>query len=95
MKLQSILGAATASVALIKGATTATFLIGFMYLVDCRISGRGSQDVDRCWMTALPIMGIGGIGRGAFEVGLQTPTPPSKKEEERTGIFGGGGPRRG
>jgi hypothetical protein len=89
MKIQSIISIAAAGATMIKGATTATFLIGLMYLVDCRISNRKPADIDRCWMTALPIMGIGGVGRGAFEVGLQSPVPTAKREDQRGGILGG------
>lgn len=85
MKLQSIAGIATAGITLLRGATTATFLVGLMYLVDCRVNNRAPADIDRCWMTALPIMGIGGVSRGAFEVGLQSPVP---KKEEQVGLLG-------
>jgi hypothetical protein len=89
MKIQSIISVATAGAAIVKGATTATFLVGMIYLIDCRVSNRSASDIDRCWMTALPIMGIGGVGRSAFEVGLQSPVPTAKKEDQKTGILGG------
>lgn len=89
MKMQSIISIATAGAAIVKGATTATFFIGLMYLIDCRVNSRPAADIDRCWMTALPIMGVGGVGRGAFEVGLHSPVPTAKKEDQKTGILGG------
>jgi hypothetical protein len=57
---------------LIGNASLLMVLAGGGYLVDCRTSG-GSPD--SCWLTGLPIMGVGVAGRGAFSVGYATPNP--------------------
>lgn len=66
--------------ALIGNASLLMVLAGGGYLVDCRASG-GSPDT--CWLTALPIMGVGVGARGAFSVGYATPNPNITARQRR------------
>lgn len=73
---------AAAGASLLKGASATAIIIGATYLVDCRLSNRGADAVDRCWMTALPIMGLGGAGGLGFQVGYQTYNPALRREDQ-------------
>jgi hypothetical protein len=57
---------------------------GTGYLIDCRMhGGPGAENIDRCWLTALPIMGIGTAGAGAFRAGYLTPNPDITPKQRR------------
>ena len=81
MKLSSILGALGTGAAIVKGASTTAILVGAVYLVDCRLADRRPEALDRCWMTALPIMGLGAVGRGGFAAGYNTYNPALRPED--------------
>ena len=69
---------------LVGGASALMVLTGTGYLIDCRMhSGPGTENVDRCWLTALPIMGVGAVGRGAFRAGYITPNPDITARQRR------------
>ena len=53
-------------------------LAGAAYIVDCRISG-GSAD--QCWLTGLPLMGIGAAGGGGFRTGYNTYNPTLRRTD--------------
>lgn len=79
--------AASAFAAAFKTASSIALLAGIAYLVDCRLSNRGPDSMDRCWMTALPIAGIGAAGRGGFTLGYGTYNPalrPQERQEQST-----------
>ena len=61
---------------------SAAMLAGLIYLVDCRVNAKGAEGIDRCYFTALPMMGIGIAGRGGFSAGYNTYNPALRKEEE-------------
>ena len=82
MKLTSILGSIGAGAAVFKTASSAALIVGSLYLVDCRLSNRGPEGMDRCWMTALPIMGVGAAGRGGFQLGYGTYNPALRPEDQ-------------
>lgn len=82
MKLESIIALLGGGTKIIGTASSVTMLAGLIYLVDCRISARGEESVDRCYFTALPMMGIGIAGRGGFQVGYQTYNPKLRRDEE-------------
>lgn len=82
MKLSTVLGTLGTAATVIKGASTTAVLAGALYLVDCRLSDRRAEAVDRCWMTALPIMGLGVAARGSFSVGYQTYNPSLRRPDE-------------
>ena len=54
-------------------------LAGAGYILDCRLSGNKATE---CWLTGLPIMGIGGAAGGGFKVGYETYNPKLRKKNE-------------
>jgi hypothetical protein len=49
---------------------------GGLYIVDCR---RAGGELDKCWLTGLPIAGLGaGVG-GGFKVGFETINPALRR----------------
>jgi hypothetical protein len=92
MKLTDILGLIGGGAQILTTASTAAVIVGAIYLVDCRVAAKTSEAIDRCYFTALPMMGVGIAGRGGFSLGYNTFNPSLKREEERRGPLGG---RRG
>jgi hypothetical protein len=86
VKLPGILSAIGAGTAIFKTASSVALVVGSLYLLDCRISNRSAESLDRCWMTALPIMGIGAAGRGGFTLGYGTYNPALRPEDSSTGM---------
>ena len=85
MKLTTVLSAIGGGAQVVTGAASAAIIVGSIYLVDCRISARGADQVDRCYFTALPLMGVGIAGRGGFSVGYNTLNPALRKEDDKAG----------
>jgi hypothetical protein len=90
MKLPAIISAIGGGAQLVTGAASAAIVVGTIYLVDCRISARGMDQVDRCYFTALPLMGVGIAGRGGFSAGYNTYNPALRKEDEEAKPTSGG-----
>jgi hypothetical protein len=94
MKLPSFLAALFGGgAAAIGTASGLTVLVGAIYLADCRISsrGKGPDAIDRCYLSALPMMGLGaGVG-GGFAAGYRTYNPalraPDESERDEHGRF--------
>ena len=63
----------------IRSATFASFLAGAAYIIDCRAAG---GDVERCWLTGLPIAGLGATGGGAFQLGYETLNPKLHRKDD-------------
>ena len=82
MKLTNVLTAIGGGAQVISGACSAAIIVGSVYLIDCRISARGADQVDRCYFTALPLLGVGIAGRGGFNAGFNTFNPALRKEDE-------------
>lgn len=82
MKLSGLLAAAFGGGAKIIGtASSLTVLVGAIYLVDCRVSARGMDAIDRCYLSALPMMGLGaGVG-GGWLAGFNTYNPALRPED--------------
>jgi hypothetical protein len=89
MKLPAILSTIGGGAQLVTSAASAAIIVGTIYLVDCRISARGMDQVDRCYFTALPLMGVGIAGRGGFAAGFNTYNPALRKEDEEAKPTGG------
>jgi hypothetical protein len=89
MKLPALISAIGGGAQLVTGAASAAVIVGTIYLVDCRISARGMDQVDRCYFTALPLMGVGIAGRGGFSAGYNTYNPALRKEDEEAKHGGG------
>lgn len=83
MKLSGLVAAAFGGGAKIVGtASSLTVLVGAIYLVDCRVSAKGMDAIDRCYLSALPMMGLGvGVG-GGFMAGYQTYNPALRPEDQ-------------
>ena len=60
---------------LIGGASLLTLVMGGVYIVDCRVSSKSWDQSQACYLTGLPIMGVGGAAGGAFRVGFNTLNP--------------------
>ena len=78
----TVTGAVSGAVASAIGtASVLAMLAGAAYIVDCRISG-GSAD--QCWLTGLPLMGIGAAGNGGFRTGYATYNPTLRRPDAPT-----------
>ena len=73
---------------MIGGASLLTLVMGAVYIVDCRYSAKGWDQAQACYLTGLPIMGVGGAAGGAFRVGFNTLNPALRDPRK-------GGPERG
>lgn len=60
-------------------ASSLAVFAGFGYIIDCRLNG-GKPDA--CWLTGLPIMGLGGVGAGGFRAGYGTYNPALRRPED-------------
>jgi|688.fasta_scaffold128559_4 hypothetical protein len=63
-------------------AATLSVLVGTVYIIDCRRSG---GEVDKCWLTGAPFMGLGGAAGGAFQLGYETLNPRLRKDDAPPG----------
>lgn len=63
----------------IGSATVASMLAGGAYILDCRAAG---GEVERCWLTGLPIAGLGATGGGAFQLGYETLNPALHRRKD-------------
>jgi hypothetical protein len=86
MKLPAVIGAIVGGGAkIVSTASTLTVVIGAIYLVDCRVSARGLDAIDRCYLSALPMMGLGaGVG-GGFMAGYNTFNPALRPQDSQPG----------
>ena len=67
---------------IVSTASSLAVVMGAVYLVDCRISAKGTDAIDRCYLSALPMMGLGaGVG-GGYLAGYNTYNPALKGKEE-------------
>lgn len=82
MKLDTLFAALGCGAKVINTASTLAVVIGAVYLIDCRTHATGSDAVDRCYLSALPMMGIGVAGRGGFNVGYSTYNPALRPEDQ-------------
>lgn len=82
MNLNTLLAALGGGAKIASTASSAAILLGAIYLVDCRMTAKGADAIDRCYFTALPLMGVGVAGRGGFNVGYNTFNPALRKEEK-------------
>jgi hypothetical protein len=53
-------------------------IAGSIYIADCRASG---GEVDKCWLTGLPIAGLGGAAGGGFRMGYETLNPALRSRD--------------
>jgi hypothetical protein len=60
-------------------ASTASFIAGAGYILDCRAAGGPVKD---CWFTGLPIAGIGASAGAGFRLGYETLNPHLRKPDD-------------
>ena len=92
MNLKTLLSALTSS-GLVGTAGSAAFLLGAVYLADCRMTAKSEEGIRACYSQSALLMTTGaGVGAG-YAVGFNTLNPALKREEERpkAGLFGRGG----
>lgn len=82
MKLSTIAIGIGSAAKIMNSATSMAMLVGFLYLIDCRSAAKTSEMVDKCYFTAIPMMGIGIAGKGGFNVGYNTLNPLLRKEDQ-------------
>lgn len=89
--IQAVMAAIGGGAQILTTASGAAVFVGAVYLIDCRISAKTTEAIDRCYFTALPMMGVGIAGRGGFAIGYNTLNPSLRKEDEQSsrGILGG------
>lgn len=88
MKLPGLLTAAFGGGAKLVGtASSLAVLVGTVYLVDCRLSARGAglDAIDRCYLSALPMMGLGAAGSTGWLAGYNTFNPALRREDQPSG----------
>lgn len=86
MKLPGILGIALGSSAKLLGtASSLAIVVGAIYLVDCRFHSKPEDGIDRCYLSALPMMGIGAGAAGGFMAGYRTYNPALRPDDGPTG----------
>jgi hypothetical protein len=56
--------------------------MGSIYIIDCRRYAKSGAEINSCWLTGLPIMGIGAAGGGGFKAGFNTFNPLLRRPEE-------------
>lgn len=64
---------------------SASFLavaMGGVYIIDCRTYAKSRDEITGCYLTGLPIMGIGSAGYGGFKAGFNTYNPALRKSED-------------
>jgi hypothetical protein len=64
---------------LILTGTTLGVIAGAGYILDCRTNGGPVQE---CWLTGLPIMGLGAGAGAGFRVGYETLNPALRRRDE-------------
>lgn len=91
MKLPPLLRQGAASVATqaagaamgLNVVAAAGFILGAIYLADCRTTAITRSEIDSCYLFALPMMGVSAGVKGAYSVGYNTLNPNLKRPEEK------------
>lgn len=66
----------------IGSASLLAVVAGTIYIVDCRSWAKSRDEITGCYLTGLPIMGIGAAGGGGFQAGFNTFNPALRKPED-------------
>lgn len=86
MKFSGIGGAIAAIGGVVNSAANVGLVVGAVYLIDCRALSKQIEQINSCYFTALPIMGISGAAKGGFSIGYATYNPALKREDEKTAL---------
>jgi hypothetical protein len=68
----------------IGSASFLAVIMGGFYIYDCRRFATNGDEANSCWLTGLPIMGIGAAGGGGFKAGFNTYNPTLRKPEDES-----------
>lgn len=66
-------------------ASLLAVIVGAAYIIDCRCNSTDSDQIERCWLTGLPIMGLGTTGQvaySAYQAGYNTYNPALRKKND-------------
>lgn len=86
VKALGVLGAIFGGTAKVVGtASSLAIVMGAVYLIDCRLHANGNDAIDRCYLSALPMMGLGAGTAGGFMAGYRTYNPALRPEDQPTG----------
>lgn len=85
MNIRQLFAATGGAAKICVTASNITIIAGIIYFGDCRIAAKDFATADRCYLSALPMMGIGVTGRGAYAIGYNTYNPFLRKEDDRPG----------
>ena len=85
MKNTKIAAAVATGAGLFKTVSTVSLIMGAVYLADCRFHASRPGDLDQCYMTALPLMGVGVAGHGGYQLGYRTYNPALRPDDDDTG----------
>ena len=83
MKFSGLGGAIAAIGGVVNSAANVGLVVGAIYLIDCRALSKQIEQINSCYFTALPIMGISGAAKGGFSIGYATYNPGLKREDGR------------
>jgi hypothetical protein len=83
MKFSGLGGAIAAIGSVVNSAANVGLAVGIVYLIDCRSLSKQIEQINSCYFTALPIMGISGAAKGGFSIGYATYNPALKREDEK------------
>lgn len=79
--MQALLASLGSTASVVGAASSAAMVAGLVYLVDCRLQARSADEVEMCYLRALPIAGIGVAGRGGYAAGYATYNPALRRPE--------------
>ena len=83
MIMQKLLGIIAPSA---QGLSMFSVVVGAIFTLDCRImAGKDYSKAVQCYITGLPMMGLGGAfsaGYNTFNPSLRTPGEPSKSSQD-------------
>lgn len=82
MKFSNLFNALGCGAQVLNSASAVAVIVGAVYLIDCRTSATGQDAIDKCYLSALPMMGIGVAGRGGFNIGFNTYNPALRPEDQ-------------
>lgn len=67
----------------IGSASLLAIIAGTVYILDCRSWAKSGDEITGCYLTGLPIMGIGAAGGGGFKAGYETYNPNLRQPTRR------------
>lgn len=72
--------------AVIGSVSVLAVLSGIVYIVDCRTWAQNGAEIQGCYLTGLPLMGIGAAGKGGYDIGYNTLNPALREPRRRRSV---------